>query len=474
MPGATKRAKKVRRQSEFDVVRLAAALQPPKVTIGSLTWGLDEIRDARADQMLGRFRLPARLGEAMRTDYALFFAWLNRLAPQRGIPVALRAANKSARADSICKEADALFGPTGVGIHPDTLSDINSDIANHGIAFAYNVQTPRLDGSRVDFELRYWPIEFVWRDPISRLYRTQIDLESWSENNEEIARAASPYFYGVGGFPIVHGDGRWVVFQKHEYEPYKKDAAVLPGALLWADHAFGVRDRAKASTAHGNAKIVGQLPEGIAIDSEEGRAFYTLLQLIASADTPVGIKPFGATLEYIVNNSQAWQIFKEIIDSGDKAASRIYLGQDSTIGTNGQAPGIDVTQLFGVRDDIVEGDLKCIERGILTGTVEPWTAINFGDSSLAPFRCYLMADGDEAVRTKSQDEHATNVGNRVESFYRALEAAHTAGIPITQDLVDVMAADYRISAPRITTSIPGAPAPATGAPVSQAPPASSA
>lgn len=432
MGAMSKRAKKIRSGTEFNLVQLAAEIRAPKVSSGNYAWDLTSIRAARDAQMFGRFRMAARLAEATRTDYAIFASFLNRLAPQRGLPIKLEAANETARALRVRDEAEALFGRRGVGIHPDTLADIDGTLANHGVAFAVNVATPRDDGSRVDFEMKSWPIEFVYWDPVRREYRTQVD--------------------GFAEEMICHGDGRWVVFQQDEWEPWKH-GAILPVAMLWADHAFGVRDRAKASTAHGNAKVVGTLPTGISLQAADGKltpeaqAFLELLRAIASADTPVGLKPFGATLDYIVNNSTAWQIFKEIIDSGDKAADRVYLGTPVTA----QAAGGDaVSYLFGVRNDIVEGSLKAIERGIRTGVLEPWTAINFGDSTLCPNRCYLMPDPDEDARRKSLAE-------RTNAFYAAVKAAKDNNFVVDQPYVTALASDFGIAAPALPVEANRAP-----------------
>lgn len=424
MAAVSKRAKKVVQASDFDLVRISSEIRQPKVATGLHAWDLTKIRAARELQMIGRFREPARLAEAMRTDYALFAAYLNRLAPQRGLPVELVPASTVARAVRIRDEGEALFGKKGIGLHPDTLSDVDGCLANHGVAFGCNIVTPREDGSRVDFVMKAWPIEWVTWDPIQRSFFTTVE--------------------GLPPQQIVHGDGRWVIFQEHEIEPWK-NGAVIPGAVLWADHAFGVRDRAKASTAHGNAKIVGTMPQGLPLQDADGKltkeamAFVQLLRDIQSSDTPVGLKPFGSVLDYIVNNSQAWQIFKEIIDSGDKAADRIYLGTPVTAASAG---GDAVGFLFGVRNDIVEGACGAISRGIKTGVIDPWCAINFGDSSLAPSREYLMPDADQDARQKS-------LGERTKAFHEAIDNAKKNGFEITQPYCDALARAFGIVSPTL-------------------------
>jgi len=437
----SKRARKIRTAAEFDTGRLQRSLTPPKLAPGTYAWTLADIVNARDMQMLGNFRLPARLSESMRTDDALFVARENRLAPQRCIKVCLKPA-KGARAVSIAGEGEALFGNEGVGITPDPLRNVHDCLVEHGIAFAINVWTPREDGSRVDIALQYWPIEWVRWDAIKRCYVTQTE-----EGPEE---------------EIHHGDGRWVVFQEGEHEPFKQAAAVLPAALVWARHAYANRDWAKGSTAHGNAKVLGELPEGMPLQDADGNAtseaaaLLELLQAIGTSDSPVGIKPAGSKVDFIVNSSTAWQVWSELITKAEKAAARIYLGTDGTLGSQGGAPGVDISVLFGVASTKVQGDLGCIKRGLQTGTIEPWCAINFGDSSLAPSREYKIPDPDEDAQRESY-------AKRSAAFYADLKAAKDVGAVLTQEFADTLAGKYGVCAPIIPAAAP-APAPSGGVP----------
>jgi len=433
MGAPSKRAKKVRPASDFDVVRLAAELRPPIQSSGYYSWDLDSIRAAREQQMAGRFAEPARLAASTRTDYAIFASFLNRLAPQRGLPIKLVPPNESARAARVLTEADALFGARGIGIHPDTLTDIDGTLCNHGVAFGVNVVTPRDDGSRVDIEHKTWPIEFVRWDPTGRAFFAMTS-DGYREER------------------ICHGDGRWTVYREHEHEPWTH-GAILSAAMVWADHAFGVRDRSRASTSHGNAKIVGTMPQGVALQDANGNltaeamAFLELLKAVGSLDTPVGIKPFGSLVDYITNNSRAWEIFKEIISSGERAADRIYLGHDVSVPAAG---GDAVGYLFGVRNDIIEGSLKAIQRGLREGVLEPWAAINFGDSSLAPDRVYQMPDVDEDARRKS-------LGERTKSFFDAVESAKRNSFEISDTYLQQLADDYGVLKPTLPASNARAP-----------------
>lgn len=446
MGAPSKRAKKIRQASEFDIRRLALELMPPRTSPSVFAWSLDDIRNARDAQMRGQFRQPARMAEGMRTDDAIFVARENRLAPQRSIEVAIVRGSKAARAEKPAAEADALYGPKGIGIRGDTIADIHGCLVDHGISFGVCTTTVRPDGSRSDVFLKAWPIEWVRWDASDRTFKTQTEA----------------------GFEetIVHGDGRWVVFSKNEIYPFRT-GAIIPAALVWARHAFGARDWAKGSVAHGNAKVVGEMPMGVPLQkadgelSEEAAAFLELLKGIGASDAPVGIRPAGSKTDYLVNQSTAWQIFQELVNNADKAAARIFTGTDGFLGAQGGAPGVDITALLGCAATIVEGDLECLERGFKEGVIDPWCAMNFGSSELAPTRRYLLPDPDEQTRRMAY-------AARRAAMFEDLKAARDSGCDVDQAYADEVAAAYGVKPPKIrpkpapetqtTTPAPTAPA----------------
>ncbi len=447
MGAPTKRARKIRTASEFDLARFRAELQAPSITPGAYAWALSEIISARNAQMAGKFKQPARLAESMRTSAALSVAYGNRLAPLRSLDVEMVAA-KGARGKAIAAEGDALFGRTGVGVNPDTLRDIHGCLVNHSIAIGCNVLTPREDGSRIDLALKYWPIEHVWWDAYARTYKTQV-----FDGPEEI---------------ITHGDGRWVVFQEGEYEPFK-NGAILAASGVWARCEFAVRDWAKSSLAHGMAKVVGEMPAGIALQNKDGitpeaAAMLDLLRGLMSGDCPVGIQPAGSKVDFVTNNSTNWQVFAELVTSAQKDAARIYLGTDGTLGAQGGAPGVDISQLFGVATTKVQGDRACIERGLQTGSIDVWAALNFGTSELAPKRLYKMPDADvDAVRSKTASQNS--------AFFTALKTAHDAGAQLSIEYINALADDYGVRPPDLKMPPTLIPVPSITTPSTDAPPA---
>lgn len=453
---ASKRARIVRKQEEFrPVLDMTPMMRPPLMPTAAWSWELGAIMDARDQQMAGRFLAPARLAESMRTDDALAVAYENRLAPQRMIKKEIVAA-KGNRAGAIAAEAEPLFGQDGIAISDKTMDDINGALANHNLAIGYNIWTPRADGSRIDVEHHAWPLEFVWWDSATRLLMTRIDP---NPNG-----TFSPYHrpdivptpwdsqrptHGDSIVPIVHGDGRWVVYSKSEINPWRTAAALLPAAMVWSRHAFGARDWSKGSSSHGNAKIVGTLPEqvplqardaeGFQILTAEAASFLKLLQDMASQDVPVGIKQAGATIDYLTNSSGAWEVWERLMLNAERAAARIYLGTDGTLGATGGAPGVDIDVLFGVAQTRVVGDLQCITRAFHTGTIEPWAAINFGDSACAPHRRYMLPDSDA-------DADRESFNKRMGFFNADIKALRDNGFILSQEQIDQLAEKYELPA----------------------------
>lgn len=449
--GASKKARQVRTAAEFEFRRLAHMLRPqhdngPPVD----AWSIEQIWGARQAQMRGDFALAVRAAEQTRTDHALAVPWWNRLAPQKCIATAIKP-GRGARSDTVAGEAEALFGPEGVGYTTATRADIHGCLVDHGVAFAQNVWTPRDDGTRIDVEVRYWPIEFVRWDVHLRMFMARIDLMD--------AAAAHALVVANGGVavrsaevPIVHGDGRWVIFANHDDLPFRKDAAIVPSLTVWARHAFAELDWSKGSLSHGNAKVVGELPEGVPIQeededgvvrlTEEALGLLELTKAIASADTPYGIRPHGSKIDVMANTSTAWQVWEKLAEKAEKAAARIYLGTDGTLGAAGGAPGVDVTALFGVALTRVQGDLGCMSRSVNTGTIEPWCAMNFGSSVAAPRHYYKVPDEDADAVAKARRE-------RKAAFFVDIRAARENGFEVDQEYVDELAEEHDIDAPAL-------------------------
>lgn len=383
---------------------------------GAYAWDLPRVRDARDAQQLARFETATQLASSIFTDAACYCAVLNRLAPGRGLPREIFG-GKSTAAQG---EATATFIDGDIAAAPDVLADAHEEVAIHAISVAQNIWTPREDGSRVDVRLEPWPLERV-------AYQTH--------RRQLVARTKE------GLVDINHGDGKWVVFQNHRRNPWKRGALVAL-AMLWADRQYAVRDRSQNSEAHGQAKYIGELPPGITPESAHGKAFIALLKRLPLSRAG-GIRPPGSKVELIESMSQNWQIFREIINSDASDAAKVLLGQDATTGQPSGKPGTS-DRLFGVRNDIVEMDLSTLARGLNTGTIRVWEIVNFGRAGVAGRMRWMMPDPDEDARRESY-------ASRMKAFNENLEGLRKNDFVVDQEFCDALAKVYGIAAPKLAS-----------------------
>lgn len=411
---------RLRVAEEFKGVAPAAARRRDNAVY---TWDLASIRAARDCQLRGEFQRAVALAAALRTDAAAFSAYHNRIAPHAALATRLVAAPGARGLPTRNRAASSVI------VARTTLQGLVGTMANHGIAIGYNEQEASRDGSRIDFRLTEWPLEHVqWNSSLQQL-ETSVDFGGQRE-------------------PIVHGNGRWTVFRKFEVEPWRQEACILPAALMWAGHATAMKDWAAATTAHGQSKIVGELPEGWTLRDDAGNltseaaAFLEMLQDLVSGEVGAGVKPHGSNVAFVANGSNAWQVFKELATDIEKAFARIYLGTDAIMGSVGGAPGVDIAQLFGVATTKVQGDCTALEEGLRVGVYEPWTAINEGDSRNAPRLVYDLPDPDE-------QQQATNYDARLSALLARVKDLKEGGYVVEQPEVDSLARYYKVDAPQL-------------------------
>lgn len=415
-------APRVRDASEFPAPRI---IVPPRKSITSLTWDIESVRAARDALLLGKFKLPSKLADVVMSDDAIFTAFHNRIAPQFAVRTSLEPRG-GVRGAAVAKRARAL-----VHISRGVLAGIAGTMAQLGGAVGHITREASEDGTTVEMRLDEWPMEFVEWDPTLECLVTQTRD-------------------GGVRVPIVHGDGEWVVFSKFKNEWWKREACILPAALVWVSHAEGLMNWNATAASHGQAKIIGTLPEGFAIQegdgsgserlSPEAEMFLQMMRDVVSGEAAAGVKPFGADAQFISNGSNAWQVFLELVQNREKAAARIYLGTDAILGSIGGAPGVDISQLFGVASTKIQGDFEAIEQAINTGLLEPWAALNEGDSRYAPRLKYHMPDPD----SERASEDAIKKHDRL---FKTLEQYRANGMLIDQDVVDALCVTFGIDSP---------------------------
>jgi hypothetical protein len=222
--------------------------------------------------------------------------------------------------------------------------------------------------------------------------------------------------------------------------------------LIFAAHLDAVRSWNASSTSHGQAKLIGELPEGVPLQdpdqntlSPEASAFLTMLSDVISGESGAGIRPAGSKTDFVANGSSAWQVFSELAMNREKAAARVWLGNDGVLGSVGGAPGVDIATLFGVATTKVQGDVDAIEKGLYEGLYVPWCAVNFGEARLAPRLRFEIPDADAAQ--KNEQKQAARA-----AFFEALDLLKTNNMIVDQDVVDALAEEYGIDAPLMQES----------------------
>lgn len=386
----------------------------PQTSSDVYAWSLSRVRGARNAQMAGDFTISAPLGQAMKTDPAIFAALLNRIAPHRGLQREVYGGTAPVRA-----LAADVFGLHSPYLSTATIADQLESIVQHGIGVSQNTWTPRDDGSAIDVHVRPWPMRAVRWDP----NRCQLLAQTTA-----------------GLKPIVHGDGQWTVWALHGSKPWQW-GAVKSASLAWADRAFGIRDRSQHAEAQGMAKFIGELPEGVAIKDDIGQSFIAMLKGLRASDAG-GVYPHNAKVQLLESTSgQGWQIFKELISSDTTDITRVYLGQDGTMSNEG-GNYIKAAQLGAVRNDLVEGDLAAAAHAINTGILRPWSMLNYGRDDVRMH--WLFPDPDEDARRES-------LAKRTDAFNKAIAEFAANGFEITQAYATDLARQFGVTAPKLSS-----------------------
>lgn len=381
---------------------MAWPAQPRTRLSGVGSWTIESILATRQAQMRGHLARPAALAVSLKSDAAIYSALLNLLAPHRGLPRAVHgpeSANQTIRA-----EAEMTFARDTTALCPAALADAFEALALHGLGVMTIDWKTREDGTRCDPVVSAWPAECI-------------DFEE--HTNRLVALTDE------GRVPIVHGDGKWIVVHEHEQRPWTW-GALVPLSLLYADRQFGVRDRSRSAESHGDDKWIGTLPEGVPISSPMGQGMLDELVKLYDARR-VMIKPFGSEVERVEAMAQNWQIFKELIESCDRDAQKILLGQDGTM-SNAGGNYIKSWGLFGVRNDIVEAQLSAMSRALTTGLLRPWSMINFGRWDRLEYR-WLIPDADDDARREA-------IAKRYTDFFAIVKEMRESGCVVDQSTFD--------------------------------------
>lgn len=399
----------------------------------AFAWDLESVSKARNEHLRGTsFVASHALAIDVRKDPAIASALGNRVAPFRGLPYQFLAPKGGAfvekgRGDPEkvrAAAADVYDLETGPSLSTALLAETIEWLCLEGFCVWQNVRSVSEDGARVELRPEVWPLDCV-------------TFTQWGGLQAQTTEGLKD---------IVHGDGRWTVVALHEASPWMWGALVQL-ALCWVDRSFGIRDRRAQSEANGSGKPIGTLPPGVKVTSKEGQDAIAVLKMLQKPRAG-GVFPNGMTVAWLESVSQAWQIYREIIRSNDSDIPRVVLGQDSTSKTEGGNYVKDGV-LLGVRNDIVEGDLAALTRGLYVGVFRPWAWANFGDADLAPKLKWKIPDPD-------QDQRARSYGDRSVAYSADVAARKANGETVDQALIDALSERYGVEPGRLAAGgVPG-------------------
>jgi hypothetical protein len=388
-------------------------------------WDVASVRAARDAHALGQFSRSARLADALSTDPRVFAALLQRIGPSMSLPLRFRPAERAWEgkplAEAVRDETETLFAADSKACPPSTRTTLFRTSAMMGAWIGQNVYTPRRDGSRIDVELRPWPM---------RAARWRTDIHRYQVQTKE------------GLITIEPGDGKWVVVEPHGFESFLF-GALRPIALVWADRAYAIRDRSNHSEMHGSGKLIGTLPEDVPIDGDEGRDFEKMLKDLYKARSG-GIKQFGSSIEVLEAKTLAYKVFGEIIGSTNTDIVIPLLGTDGTI----EKGGVYTPPSFeGVRFDFVEMDLRSAGAALTTQFARPWTILNYGRDDVVTEIGWMIPDlREQARRGELAEQH--------EAYNRAVAAYRDNGFEVTQEVADRLALEYGVRPTKLAPKPP--------------------
>lgn len=394
----------------------------PPLTLGD--WDVGRIRAARDAHAIGDFVDSAILADAMLTDPRIYSGLGQRLGPLLGIPRTIKAGPRwqgKGLAETARAEAEGFFRAESSACPPGTMAAGFVATGMMGTAILQNVWKTSADGSRLNAEVRPWPMQqTTWNESIRRYQLRTTE----------------------GLITVQPNDGKWIVIEPYGPRSYMY-GALRPLALIWADRALALRDRSNHSAAHGSMSIVGTPPEKIDVDSPQGRAFTAALQNLQNARAGI-VKPFGSMVEGFEPKTLAWQIFGQIVNSANADIMLVLNG------VNGDSVYKPISQLDGVRYDIVRLELGAAGTQYNLGLLRPWAIYNFDNEDVAPEMAWLVPDPREQERLEA-------LGRRYDAFTRTIAGYRKAGLVVDDALVSAVAARFDVDPAKIAPVVVAAP-----------------
>lgn len=359
------------------------------------------------------------------TQYApIFGALRQRVEPPLGFQ--RRVLGGSRGLDRLVREeVERQFSDESDSYPSWLLGDIYKALALMGFCWLQHVYRPSADGSILEVRTRPWPTSAVQWLEYKGIYQA-LTLD--------------------GPIDLVDGDGHWSLVG-HGEAPHLNGAVRALGTEF-VDGGYGRRDRSDFSDKYGHPKPVGILPEGVAVDSPEGKSVAEAVEGLSEPGSG-GVFMHGTAVEMLeAAGGTASTIFQQILDSTWTNVACVLLGTDGTMSKG--TGGVYTSPTFaGVKLEIIRSDVKAEQRAANRGHIVPYIAVNYADQvSVKPRLDVPLPDPERDART-------TALAKRHLDLAAIAEAERKAGFVVDQPRIDTLAAALDVESPTLATSTRG-------------------
>jgi hypothetical protein len=199
----------------------------------------------------------------------------------------------------------------------------------------------------------------------------------------------------------------------------------------------------------GKNKLVGTMPEKVAVDSEAGKAFLAAVTTIFGPDGH-GVLPYGADLKMLAMSGEGAGAFKEALFDHIIHIYMVLTGSAGTIGS-GSATGAGPYQpqkggVWNVRHDLIALPVTAQARGINQGHIAPFCDENYADAIERAKRAgvWQYPIYEVPLPAPDRDERIKSEIERQKAYTEQLKADREAGGIVDQERANRMAERFEV------------------------------
>ena len=252
----------------------------------------------------------------------------------------------------------------------------------------------------------------------------------------------------------ILNDGKFTLIADTE-TPHLDSAAIRAIGTEVMSGALAKQARDAYVDMYGNPKLVAKMPPKIGVRTEEGAAFFASVEDVRNPDGVI-LMANGSELDFVQLAAETSTVFADTLASVWQYVAAIYLGSDGTM-TVGN--GVYSAPIFaGVRRDLVDRSLKCQVRGVNVGHVKTFVYFNHSAGIDAAKARGLWADPvlEIPLPDPAADARIESLTKRTKSLTDQILADKAAGLEMTQDRINQLAASYEVDAPTLAATSSGA------------------